>query len=270
MSNMPFIAFYPAKWLGRCATLSALERGVFITLICEMYERMEPLKNDVKPLARLCGCTPKTLEKALAVLVEDSNKIIMVDGRLWNHRVQKEIEKSQKKSEISKINAQKRWQKDKKNQGSSDAVALRQQSYPEPDLDKDTTYPLGGGKADAQPPKKKAAKGTRISENWKLSQELFTYALAKGLNDGQITIESEKFKNYWLAASGSNAVKRDWDATWRNWIIRAAERSGSQGGAGNSGNARGGGPMSSMVAGFEQAALEGAERDRRERGEEGN
>lgn len=269
MSNMPFIAFYPAKWLGRCATLSALERGVFITLICEMYERMEPLKYDLKPLARLCGCTPKTLEKALAVLAEDPNKIIMVEGRLWNHRVQKEIEKSQKKSEISKLNAQKRWQKDKQNQGKSNAAALQRQSYPEPDLDKNTSYSLGGDQADAQPsppPKKKATKGTRISDDWALTDELRDYARTKGLSDGQITNEADKFKNYWLAASGSNAVKRDWNATWRNWIIRAAERAGGQSSRGG-GNAGQRSPMQGMVAGFEQAAFEGAQRDRQERGE---
>ena len=29
------------------------------------------------------------------------------------------------------------------------------------------------------------------------------------------------FKDYWVSASGRNAVKLDWIATWRNWIRRA-------------------------------------------------
>lgn len=141
MSNIPFIAFYPAKWLGRTATLSALERGVFITLICEMYERMEPLKLDYKPLSRLCGCTPKTLEKALAVLMEDENKIMLIDGRIWNGRVQKEIEKVQKKSEIFSQNANKRWEKAQQNQSQPYAAAQPQQCYPEEDLDNRKNIP---------------------------------------------------------------------------------------------------------------------------------
>jgi uncharacterized protein YdaU (DUF1376 family) len=115
MGNLPYVAFYPGKWLGRTARLSALERGVFITLICEMYETMAPLKLEHKALARLCGTTPKTLEKALAVLLDDPNKLVMSEGGLWSHRVEKEIKKAQKTSEISRQNSQKRWEKHKKN-----------------------------------------------------------------------------------------------------------------------------------------------------------
>ena len=35
--------------------------------------------------------------------------------------------------------------------------------------------------------------------------------------------EHEKFCNYWHAKSGQQATKVDWPATWRNWIIKAAE-----------------------------------------------
>lgn len=135
MSNLPFYAFYPGKWLGRTATLTAQERGVFITLICEMYERMEPIEYDAKPLSRLCGCTPKTLEKVVTVLAKDKQKIIIENGRLWNGRVQKEIEKSQKKSEISKINARARWDKTQQKQLHDYAAALPLECYPEPEPD---------------------------------------------------------------------------------------------------------------------------------------
>lgn len=82
MSNFPYIPFYPGKWLGRTAKLSAAERGVFITLICEMYERMTPLEVDHKRLARLCATTPKTFENILNELLQDSNLLVMNDGYL--------------------------------------------------------------------------------------------------------------------------------------------------------------------------------------------
>lgn len=34
-----------------------------------------------------------------------------------------------------------------------------------------------------------------------------------------------KFVDYWIAKSGANALKLDWDATWRNWVRREAEQS---------------------------------------------
>lgn len=38
--------------------------------------------------------------------------------------------------------------------------------------------------------------------------------------------ETEKFINYWTAKTGQAATKLDWPATWRNWMLGAAERSG--------------------------------------------
>jgi hypothetical protein len=34
-------------------------------------------------------------------------------------------------------------------------------------------------------------------------------------------LEAVKFCDYWQAASGRNATKHDWQATWRNWIRNA-------------------------------------------------
>jgi hypothetical protein len=35
--------------------------------------------------------------------------------------------------------------------------------------------------------------------------------------------ELGKFRDFWQAKAGADACKVDWDATWRNWIRRAAE-----------------------------------------------
>lgn len=41
--------------------------------------------------------------------------------------------------------------------------------------------------------------------------------------------ETEKFINYWRGKSGKDATKLDWPATWRNWMLNAAERQPSNG-----------------------------------------
>jgi len=35
--------------------------------------------------------------------------------------------------------------------------------------------------------------------------------------------ETEKFRNYWRAKTGQSATKLDWEATWRNWMLKAAD-----------------------------------------------
>lgn len=35
--------------------------------------------------------------------------------------------------------------------------------------------------------------------------------------------ETRKFRDYWIAQGGQRGRKKDWRATWRNWIRRAAE-----------------------------------------------
>ena len=62
-------------------------------------------------------------------------------------------------------------------------------------------------------------RGARISRDWTPSEALLAYVLEKAPSVDALD-EAETFLNYWLAASGKNAIKRDWDATFRNWVKR--------------------------------------------------
>lgn len=66
-------------------------------------------------------------------------------------------------------------------------------------------------------------RGTRIPDDFSVSPEMVSWARERTPHvDGRH--ETEKFINYWQATSGQKAVKRDWEATWRNWMLTAAER----------------------------------------------
>lgn len=70
-------------------------------------------------------------------------------------------------------------------------------------------------------------RGTRIPDDFTVTPEMTAWAKERvpqlqGLN------ETEKFINYWRAASGRTATKLDWGATWRNWMLNAAERTGTR------------------------------------------
>jgi hypothetical protein len=39
-----------------------------------------------------------------------------------------------------------------------------------------------------------------------------------------VDLSTEKFCNYWKAASGKSATKLDWPATWQNWLLNDYEK----------------------------------------------
>jgi hypothetical protein len=41
-----------------------------------------------------------------------------------------------------------------------------------------------------------------------------------------VELETEKFRNHFLAKAGKDATKRNWDRTWQNWMIEAGQRGG--------------------------------------------
>jgi hypothetical protein len=72
--------------------------------------------------------------------------------------------------------------------------------------------------------KQQSGRGSRLCANWQPSAPDVEFAIGRGLSHKRVSVEAEKFRNYWTAKSGAGAIKRDWSATWRNWIIGAMER----------------------------------------------
>jgi hypothetical protein len=66
-------------------------------------------------------------------------------------------------------------------------------------------------------------RGTRLPSDWKPAESHIAYAAGLGMPGVRIAVEAEKFRNYWTAKTGAGATKRDWEATWRNWILNAME-----------------------------------------------
>ncbi len=67
-------------------------------------------------------------------------------------------------------------------------------------------------------------RGSRLPADWQSSHSEAAFALDRGMPQAPLNSEAEKFRNYWTAKSGAGATKRDWSATWRNWIITTMER----------------------------------------------
>lgn len=63
-----------------------------------------------------------------------------------------------------------------------------------------------------------ASRATRIPDNWTPTAKDYAFATSKGLTPQEINNEADRFRDYWTAAGGAKARKRDWEATWRNWV----------------------------------------------------
>lgn len=77
-----------------------------------------------------------------------------------------------------------------------------------------------GGAAD------RAARGTRLPDDWALPAEWRAAAMQMGLTAREVDREAIKFKNYWSNQPGVKGVKLLWDRTWENWCISTLERAG--------------------------------------------
>lgn len=67
-------------------------------------------------------------------------------------------------------------------------------------------------------------RGARITEDWNpepLAGDAGRIAAMRGQE--WLGLEMTKFRNHWLSATGSAAMKLDWQRTWENWVIRANE-----------------------------------------------
>lgn len=69
----------------------------------------------------------------------------------------------------------------------------------------------------------KANRGTRISPNFTPSESMMDWAKTNcpGLD---LLTETDKFCDYWQARAGAQAVKMDWQLTWKTWMRTAFDR----------------------------------------------
>ena len=66
-------------------------------------------------------------------------------------------------------------------------------------------------------------KGTRIPEPFIVDEAMKDWAVDRGFTAEWCMQQTERFINYWTAKPGKDGTKSDWRATWRNWILKAAD-----------------------------------------------
>jgi hypothetical protein len=76
-----------------------------------------------------------------------------------------------------------------------------------------------------QPKPTPEKRATRLSEDWRLPKAWGDWAMENfHISRDQVVGEAQRFKDYWAGVPGVKATKKDWPATWRNWIRGSQER----------------------------------------------
>ena len=132
MSKSPYVLFYTSDFLGGTGGMTAGVKGVYITLICLIYEAEAPLAQNWDTLARRCGCTLPTFKRALEALSDDG-KVTISDAGIWSDKCEPHISRRRERSDSGAAAAKSRWEKDKQKQGAPDANAMQAQCQPEPE-----------------------------------------------------------------------------------------------------------------------------------------
>lgn len=102
MSDELWFRFHPSKFMAGIRGLNANEVKVYISLLCRMYERGGPIRNDAEILSTYCEMRRSSFEKALARLIRLEKIRVTEDGRIFNDAAEREISQRASKSEFAK------------------------------------------------------------------------------------------------------------------------------------------------------------------------
>lgn len=108
--------------------------------------------------------------------------------------------------------------------GSSPPVGTKVPTSPSPG---DEPPLLDGIEAESrEPPERppdKPKRATSLPSDWHPTSEDIHFARQEGMNEQEIDREADRFRDYWHSCGGQRGRKKDWRATWRNWIRKAVD-----------------------------------------------
>lgn len=216
MSGDPYVNLYTSDFLAGTSGMTAATKGVYITLLCLMYEAEAPLQQSWATLARRCGCTLPAFNRAISDL-QDDGKVTVSDAGIWSEKCDKHIARRRERQSSAKAAADKRWEKAQENQRPPDANATRGTCQPEPEPEyRDTVVSLRREPA----PSKRAGKRA-IPENW-----VPDVPKAQGLMAELDLTRDEMNYCYQQMKGHANATDRrlaNWDQGFAMWVRKAVK-----------------------------------------------
>lgn len=214
---------YIADYLTDTRHLSARQHGGYLLLIMAAWQADGKLPaSNASALARLAGMSE-------AEWSEDGPVIASFFDADWRHaRVDAELakakEKYRKRSEAGrrggKAKAGPQAAPKQSNSIATSNVEASESSNAEASSSHTQTTPNGVVAPPEDVSRETGKVPTRLPEDYEPDIDV---ALAYGIPLAAALGEAKKFKNHFAAVPDDAGLKLDWDATWDNWCIRAAE-----------------------------------------------
>lgn len=219
MSKAPSMPMYWDAYLADTTHLTTEEHGAYLLLLGAMWRRNGWIPDDDVDIARILRLTRAKwmrIRKRLAPF------LLFEDGRISQKNLLKIWENTQEKIEKNRENGAKggrpKSSKNKDITKPNGSVSQNpNETIPEPEP---YTEPVRE-KENPNGFSKKADQGSRLPDDW-MPDEIF--AASEGLSAADTQREAQKFRDYWRSMPGRRGVKSDWQATWRNWVRKAAEQ----------------------------------------------
>ena len=181
------------------ASLSDVDAMAYLKLLWMYYDTENPLPADSKLLAFKIGSNADTVQLLL-------DAFFILDGDVYRQkRCDAEISAYKNRQVVARNKANKRW---------SNAIAMPQHNNSNAtDTKNDANRePITDNQINI-----KNARGTRLPEDWELSEDQKQFCVKERPDLDPVKV-SAGFKDYWISVAGAKGVKKDWDATWRNWV----------------------------------------------------
>lgn len=245
------VAFYKhgiADWRDGTAELSDRAYRVYHVIIEQIMLNEGPIQLHERSLAGLSNRSVRDFQAALRELVE-TGKVIISDGKIDNIRTRSELSRvnsnrenaasggrvvPERSATTSRVVSE-RSANGEREVGEAQEIHNEINGHPQAVLNLETSLRDKTRLDETRPSEERKASpkegsvaprkiGSRLPADWVLPDDWRAYATAKGFQAGPIGLMAEKFKNYWIGKPGKEAVKLDWAATWRNWVISEFER----------------------------------------------
>ena len=216
MAEFPALQLWTDAYLGDTTHLNCMEHGAYLLLLMTAWRTKETrLPDDDKLLARLARCSGQQWTRLRPIL----QPFFKVENGFWYQ------------SRLTDEAAAVRTRKEKAAIGGR-AKALKTQgrhlANAQPKQETSTAHTLPGeclttATATAilvdKSTSRDAARGSRMPDgfivpehwiDWAVTEKRWTRAVANE--------DAAAFVDFWRAKAGKDAVKLDWQATWRNWV----------------------------------------------------
>ncbi|WP_034988084.1 DUF1376 domain-containing protein [Bartonella florencae] len=84
INKVACVKFSTDKFLKELMGLKATEKAVYTTLVLLMNDKKAPLINNASYLSSWCGCSVRTFQKTLEILINTGHITRLENGGLWH------------------------------------------------------------------------------------------------------------------------------------------------------------------------------------------